>query len=168
MNPLPEITLATKDDLPALFDVWESSVRATHSFLTEGDIRCLAPLAHKELAGFAPIHCLRRSTGEVFAFMGVAQCSIEMLFVHADSRGAGAGRALVRFAIDALEADCVEVNEQNPQAIGFYRRMGFEITGRVPAQPQGDPFPLLRMRLGSQPAQRAAPARAGRAQPELR
>jgi hypothetical protein len=31
-------------DLPRLLAVWESSVRATHSFLTEADIHSLSPL----------------------------------------------------------------------------------------------------------------------------
>jgi putative acetyltransferase len=143
----PDITVAGIADLPALCEVWESSVRATHSFLKEGDIECLAPLARQELAAFTPIHCLRQVSGRVFAFVGVAQSSIEMLFVHADHRGAGAGRSLVEFAVEMLDARSVEVNEQNPQAIGFYRRMGFHVTGRSPADPHG--FPILRMTLAS-------------------
>ena len=38
------INKANKQDLPRLFEVWESSVRATHSFLTEAGIQSLIPL----------------------------------------------------------------------------------------------------------------------------
>lgn len=39
------------------------------------------------------------------------------------------------------------MNEQNPQASGFYRHYGFVITGRSPLDGQGNPFPLLHMKL---------------------
>lgn len=47
-----------------------------------------------------------------------------------------------------MGAGLVDVNEQNPDAVGFYRRMGFEIVGRLPLDGQGRPFPVLHMRLG--------------------
>jgi putative acetyltransferase len=39
------------------------------------------------------------------------------------------------------------VNEQNPQAVGFYEHIGFLITGRSTLDGQGKPFPLLHMKL---------------------
>jgi putative acetyltransferase len=139
------ITEAREEDLPRLFDVWESSVRATHSFLAETDIQALAPLVRCELADFRPIYCLRDSDGKPSAFIGVAGSFIEMLFVHADRRGRGAGRLLCEFAIDVLLADRVDVNEQNEAAVGFYRRLGFERVGRSPLDAGGRPFPLLHL-----------------------
>lgn len=38
------------------------------------------------------------------------------------------------------------VNEQNPQAVGFYRHMGFETYMRTETDEQGGPYPLLYMR----------------------
>ena len=38
------------------------------------------------------------------------------------------------------------VNEQNPQAVGFYRHMGFETYKRTEQDEQGGPYPLLYMR----------------------
>ena len=40
------------------------------------------------------------------------------------------------------------MNEQNPQAAGFYEHMGFVVEGRSPVDDAGRPFPLLHMRLG--------------------
>lgn len=139
------ITQATERDLPRLFEVWESSVRATHAFLTESDIQTLIPLVKAELAAFSPIHCLRDDDGEPFAILGVEGSRIEMLFVHADWRGSGAGRRLMEFSIQALGADSVDVNEDNGQAIGFYQHLGFRKTGRTPLDPFG--FPILHMSL---------------------
>ena len=39
------------------------------------------------------------------------------------------------------------VNEQNPQAIGFYEHLGFKVYKRTDNDEQGNPYPLLYMRL---------------------
>lgn len=39
------------------------------------------------------------------------------------------------------------MNEQNPQAVGFYLHYGFVQTGRSPLDGEGRPFPLLHMAL---------------------
>ena len=38
------------------------------------------------------------------------------------------------------------VNEQNPQARGFYEHMGFHVYKRTELDEQGNPYPLLYMR----------------------
>ena len=141
------VTRTHEADLPRLFEVWESSVRATHTFLTEADIQSLVPLVKDILAQFSPIYCLRDAEGAVLAFLGVENSRIEMLFVHPDHRGAGAGKILVEYAIQALGANQVDVNEQNEQAVGFYEHLGFRRIGRSPLDSSGNPFPLLHLEL---------------------
>jgi putative acetyltransferase len=141
------ITQTTEQDLPRLFAVWELSVRATHSFLSEADIGMLVPLARAEIATFRPIYCMRDNDGQPFAMLGVEGSKIEMLFIHPAYRGSGAGRLLIEFAIRELCADCVDVNEQNDAAVGFYQRMGFYQIGRSPLDSYGNLFPLLHMAL---------------------
>ena len=41
----------------------------------------------------------------------------------------------------------VTVNEQNPQAVGFYEHMGFETYQRTACDEEGNPYPLLYMKL---------------------
>lgn len=72
--------------------------------------------------------------------------SIEMLFVAAEARGRGIGSALMRQAL-ALGASRVDVNEQNPQALGFYRRFGFEVKSREAVDSLGLPYPILHCTL---------------------
>lgn len=145
-TPTP-VTVATSADGPRLLAVWESAVRATHHFLTEADIQALISVVREVLATFAPIHCLRAADGVPYAFMGVAEGKIEMLFVDAAFRGRGAGKALVQFAIAKLGATAVDVNEQNPAAVGFYQHLGFQVGRRSPLDSQGRPFPILQLSL---------------------
>jgi putative acetyltransferase len=56
---------------------------------------------------------------------------------------------LTQFAIHELQASKVDVNEQNGQAVGFYQRMGFVVTGRHETDGLGKPYPLLLMELRS-------------------
>jgi putative acetyltransferase len=44
-------------------------------------------------------------------------------------------------------ASTVDVNEQNPQAVGFYLHEGFQQVGRSPLDGLGKPYPLLHLSL---------------------
>lgn len=141
------IDKAAAADIPRLFQVWEASVRATHDFLSDTAIAALVPLVRDLLGTFSPLYCLRDGTGAPYAFIGVAAGTIEMLFVHPDRRGSGAGRTLTQFAIATLGATQVDVNEQNGQAAGFYARLGFVPMGRSGRDPFGNPYPILHLAL---------------------
>jgi putative acetyltransferase len=56
------------------------------------------------------------------------------------------GRRLARHAVVRLGATTVDVNEQNPEAVAFYLRLGFRVEGRSELDSTGKPFPLLHMR----------------------
>ena len=73
---------------------------------------------------------------------------IEMLFVHPEAHKNGVGRSLVEFAKSCYPVLLVDVNEQNPGAVAFYERCGFLACGRSALDGQGNPYPLLHMRLG--------------------
>ena len=149
MTPSP-ISPAHADDLPRLFDVWHLSVRATHDFLADSDIAFLMPFVRDELARVTAerlLHVLRDADGSAYAFLCVEHAKIEMLFVHPDRRGSGAGRSLVRHAIVTLGATTVDVNEHNTQAHGFYQHLGFIVDSRSGCDPFGKPFPILHLKL---------------------
>ena len=131
--------------LAALLDVWESSVRATHDFLREGDVDFLRPYVEQGLREVPVLLCALEE-GRPLAFLGMAEDSIEMLFVHADFRHKGIGSALMREAL-LLGAIRVDVNEQNPQALGFYQRFGFGVTSRDEEDSLGLPYPILHCEL---------------------
>ncbi|NEY27907.1 acetyltransferase [Escherichia coli] len=129
-----------------LVNIWEASVRDTHFFLTESDITELRPLLLNSYLPNLPVFMARDETGAIHGFIGVDENRIEMLFIDAASRGKGVGKQLFAYAIEKLHANEVDVNEQNPQGVGFYKHMGFVQTGRSEVDGQGKPFPLLHMR----------------------
>jgi putative acetyltransferase len=139
---------ARPDDRTRLLEVWERSVRATHHFLQDGDVVALRPLVAEELAGdTVDWWVLASATDDPIGFLGYANDTVEALFVDPDYRGQGGGTLLVAHA-QALSgrALSVDVNEQNDAALGFYRALGFAVTGRSPTDDAGRPFPILHMR----------------------
>jgi putative acetyltransferase len=154
MQTQEDITEITAEDLPRVVEVWEASVRATHHFLTEADIQYIKSLVGDDLAQVETLLGVRDGDGQVIGFIGVEGDEVGALFIHPAWRGQGIGRRLFTYAVETLGATKVDVNEQNDQAVGFYRRMGFEVVGRSAMDGLGQPFPLLHMRL-SGPAQAA-------------
>lgn len=142
-----KIELASPADAGQLFDVWERAVRATHHFLGEEGIQHLVPLVRQVLGEFTPIHCVRDEHGTIVAFMGCSGDSLEMLFVDPAQHGRGVGSALLRYAIEVLGALRVDVNEQNPQAVGFYLHKGFALASRSELDGFGHPYPILHLEL---------------------
>ena len=140
------ITPIDAEDIPRVVAVWEASVRATHHFLTEADIQHLKPLVGDDLSQLATLAGVRDGAGQVVGFIGVEGAEVGALFIHPDWRGQGIGRRLLAYAVETLGASELDVNEQNEQAVGFYRRMGFEVIGRSEEDGMGLPFPLLHMR----------------------
>ncbi|MFQ1899778.1 acetyltransferase [Aeromonas veronii] len=137
----------SRADYPALIDLWEASVRATHHFLPEAEILALKPLSLEHYFDAVTLHSARTEEGRITGFSGVHEGKLEMLFVAPEARGSGVGRLLVAHAIELGGATQVDVNEQNEQAVGFYLKMGFTVTGRSPLDGQGKPYPLLNMAL---------------------
>jgi putative acetyltransferase len=142
---------------PRLLEVWEAAVRATHDFLSEADIASLRPLVVPALFGLPALAGARDAVGTLIGFVGVDGEKMEALFVHPAWHGAGVGRRLAEHAMSALRVTSVDVNEQNPRAVAFYRHLGFEVVGRSDRDGAGRPFPLLHMRL--EPAGPASPGR---------
>jgi putative acetyltransferase len=131
----------------ALVELWERSVRVTHTFLTEADIVSLRPQVEESLHGDA-LDLWVLADGDVpIGFMGLADDDVAALFLEPARRGQGGGRQLVAHAQALREGELtVDVNEQNPTARGFYEALGFRVVGRSPLDDGGRPFPLLHMR----------------------
>ncbi len=128
--------------ISSLVTVWESSIRATHDFFSETNIREIKKYVFQAIEEI-PILEVAVDNKETLAFMGIAEDKLEMLFITAQRRGQGIGRNLLEIGINDYEITEVCVNEQNPQALAFYEYMGFTIYRRSELDEQGNPFPIL-------------------------
>ena len=135
------------EDYPELLAVWENSVRATHDFITEDDIAFFKPIIIEQAFPNVTLKCIKDENKTILGFVGVHECKIEMLFILDAARGKGIGKALLNYAVEQLAANKVDVNEQNPLAVGFYQHMGFKVASRSPLDDMGKPFPILHMEL---------------------
>ena len=139
------ITDIKPEEFADLLSLWEASVRATHDFLSEEDIGFLRPLVRDQAFPNLTLKGVRDENGKILGFLGVAGNSVEALFVSPLAFGKGIGSKLMRYAETELGTTKVDVNEQNPKALGFYQRIGYEIVGRSPLDGQGKPFPILHL-----------------------
>lgn len=129
-----------------LFEVWKKSVKATHIFLTDDEIEKIAEYVPDALTGVAHL-IIAANNDESIAFMGIEEQKLEMLFVSPDEQGRGVGKELLQYGIEKYNVNELGVNEQNPQAIGFYKHMGFHVYKRSDTDEQGNSYPILYMRL---------------------
>ena len=146
-NIIDTILPVDEKDYPEIISVWEASVRETHDFLSEEDIQILKPLILNQYLKAVLLVCMKDNQGKIVGFMGVADEKIEMLFIEPQHRGKSIGKNLLKHAIEFMRVFKVDVNEQNEQAVGFYKHVGFEVIGRSPTDGQGKPFPLLHLSL---------------------
>ena len=130
-----------------LTELWERSVKATHDFLSADEIAAIKEYVPQALSGVPVLVVARSEQQAMTAFLGLDGGRIERLFVSPDERGKGIGKALIQQAVERYGAWEVTVNEQNPQAVGFYERMGFTVYKRSDLDEQGNPYPLLYMKL---------------------
>ena len=126
--------------------IWEDSVRASHLFLSEAEIQTIKAYVPQALTGVSHLLVAERAQGQPVAFMGIEGPRLEMLFLSPAERGAGLGRQLLEYGIRHYHLQELTVNEQNPQAVGFYQHMGFETYRRTDCDEQGGPYPLLYMK----------------------
>ncbi|WP_339711732.1 GNAT family N-acetyltransferase [uncultured Kriegella sp.] len=144
-----KIDTINKTEYQEVVSVWESSVRATHHFLKEEDIEYFKPLILNTYLDAVELRCVRNNENKIVGFLGAAEQSLEMLFIDPEHRGKKIGKTLLDYSIDNLNVTKVDVNEQNEQAVGFYKHCGFQVVDRSELDSSGKPYPTLHMKLKS-------------------
>ena len=134
-----------------LLYVWEKSVRATHFFLSDDEVKKIRTYVPQALNAITHLLIAEDNAGKPVAFMGIEKGTLEMLFIAPEERGHGLGRQLLHYGIENYGVERLAVNEQNPQAKGFYEHMGFQVYKRTDYDEQGNPYPLLYMSLIQKP-----------------
>lgn len=132
-------------DVPALFEVWRTAVSTTHDFVANADLAAISRMVRDKYLPTAELHVVLDADDIPVAFMGMTHNEIDSLFVHGDVRSSGVGRLLAELAFTRAGTIRTEVNEQNSQAVEFWKHMGFREVGRSETDRQGRPYPLLLM-----------------------
>ena len=146
-NEFPVIALSSAD-FAEVIAVWEASVRATHHFLSEKDIAFYKPLVLKYALPSMQVWGIWAEE-KLAGFMAVSDYKVEMLFILPEFIGQGLGKKLLSFALDSLHIPLVDVNEENPAALGFYQHMGYKIISRNEVDGNGRPHPILHLKYFS-------------------
>ncbi len=141
-----EVSNRTPDLIQQLLEIWESSVKATHLFLSDKEIATIKKYVPQAIRDILHLVVAEDENKFPVAFMGVDKEKLEMLFVSNTQRGVGIGKMLIQYGMAAYSISEVAVNEQNPLAKGFYEHMGFQVYKRTDFDEQGGPYPLLYMK----------------------
>lgn len=130
-----------------LLEVWEDSVKATHLFLSSEEIKNIKEYVPQALKEVSHLVVIESEDNVPIAFMGIEGTKLEMLFIKNSERGKGLGKQLLNYGIENYSINEVTVNEQNPNAKGFYEYIGFKMYKKTELDEQGKPYPILYMRL---------------------
>lgn len=130
-------------DFERVFDIWHSSVLATHDFLTDEDRAQIATQVKDLYIPNAPL-ILGVRDGTITGFMGMTDNHIDALFIDPEHLGQCIGKAFIQHARTLTKGPLsVDVNEQNQGAHRFYEKMGFTVTSRTDTDSDGRPYPIL-------------------------
>ena len=142
-----EIKERTETLINQLLEVWEESVKATHLFLSNEEIKDIKEYVPQALKEISHLVIIENENNTPIAFMGIEDKKLEMLFIRNSERGKGFGRQLLHYGIENYNVNKLTVNEQNPNAKGFYEHMGFKAYKRSELDEQGNSYPILYMKL---------------------
>lgn len=97
-----EVTDRTPDIINRLLEVWENSVRATHLFLSDNEIKSIKEYVPEALNGIAHLVIAEDEKSGSVAFMGIEKGTLEMLFISPEERGKGLGRRLIQYGLKTI------------------------------------------------------------------
>ncbi|MBR5520588.1 MAG: GNAT family N-acetyltransferase [Oscillospiraceae bacterium] len=144
---ITQVTERNEDIINPLVDLWEKSVKDSHTFLTENGIAEIKSYVPQAIAGVESLVVATDDCGVPLGFMGAENGVLEMLFITPEHTGKGIGKKLLTYAIENFGVTQLTVNEQNPKATAFYEHMGFKTYKRTETDERGMSYPLLYMEL---------------------
>lgn len=117
---------ASRDDLPALLDLWLVSTTAAHPFID-------ASYWQESLGLVREVYLPGAQTwvdeeDGLRGFISVMDARfVGALFVAPDALGQGIGGALMRHVMARVDELSLEVYQKNTRAVNFYHHLGFRI-----------------------------------------
>ena len=92
-----EIQNRTPQLIEKLLDVWEASVRATHLFLSDAEVKSIKEYVPQALENVE--HLIVAEAEKLAAFMGTQNGRLEMLFIAPEEREKGIGKQLLQYGV---------------------------------------------------------------------
>lgn len=123
-----------------LMALWREALTVTGEFIDENPIFCA--MDDEEITGFYALS----HEDDVF--------ELEHMWIDPTRHGSGIGALLFAHAVDVVRSlGGTRLNiASDPNAVGFYERMGAVRTGEVPSRPEGRTLPLLTLVIESSDA----------------
>ena len=135
------------EEADRLFDIWHEAVRATHDFLLPEDFHFYAFLVREELLPSGDFWVAADGEDRPLGWLQLIGSKVEALFVDPQYHRRGIGRKLMDHARLLSPTLQLDVSEQSPDGVGFYKSLGFKVVGRSPLDGAGRPYPLLHLEL---------------------
>ena len=142
-----EVKDRTETLINKLLGVWKDSIKATHLFLSNKEIEKIKEYVPQAIYKVQHLIIIENENKTPIAFMGIEDAKLEMLFIKNSERGKGLGKQLLSYGIEKYNVNELAVNEQNPNAKAFYEHLGFKVYKRSETDEQGNPYPILYMKL---------------------
>lgn len=141
-----KIRAGSPADVSRALEIWRAAVDATHGFLTPDDRDEIDRMVAQQFLPQAELWLAEDGDGCVLGSLVMEGEEIDALFVDPAVHGQGCGTALVQHALILSPHATVEASEQASNALPFYEARGFVRIGRSETDPQGRPYPLVRLR----------------------
>ena len=84
-----EVKERTEMIVNQLLEVWEDSVKATHLFLSNEEIKNIKKNVPQAISGVSHLVIIENESYQPIAFMGIEDTKLEMLFIKNSERGKG-------------------------------------------------------------------------------
>jgi putative acetyltransferase len=135
----------TPADVPRALAIWRAAVDATHGFLTP-EHRAEIDAMVVDWMPTVALWMIDDPSERAVGFLVMDRNLIDALFVDPAAHGRGYGTALLDHALTLAPDAVVDASEQATNALPFYESRGFVRIGRSETDPQGRPYPLVRLK----------------------
>lgn len=142
-NEVYEIQDLNDARLHIIMDIWHRAVQHTYNFIKGPDIITMRPTVLKNLREMDHIYGVNDDRGNLVAFMCIKGDHIMQLFVEPFHMRNGMGSALVEHAVNQLGVKLVVVNEENNNAMQFFRARGWAMRNRNLFDEFHLPYPVV-------------------------
>lgn len=116
------------DQLDRVMEIWLAGNLAAHPFISSAYWRDQAPAVRAAIAQAEVYVCQKQH--QVLGFVGLSGSYIAGIFVCEEARRQGVGHQLMEYVKARHAALTLSVYQENLNAVHFYQREGFCLTGQ--------------------------------------